>query len=131
MTVQTDHRPLEMITRKPLQAAPRRLQRMLMRLQRYQLVVIYKPGIEMVLADTLSRAYLKETGKDSSGDAGEVLCVRSVFEMEMESINAVDCPFISSSKIQDIRKATAEDHAVIAGADDHHLPEDGQKEKIA
>ena len=83
----------------------------------------------MVLADTLSRAYLKETGKDSSGDAGEVLCVRSVFEMEMESINAVDCSFISSSKIQDIRKATAEDQST-AGADDHHLQRMARKKRL-
>ncbi|CAH1233393.1 RTL1 [Branchiostoma lanceolatum] len=37
--VQTDHKPLEMIVLKPLHAAPRRLQRMLMRLQQYNVTI--------------------------------------------------------------------------------------------
>ena len=55
--VQSDHQPLEIICKKPLSAAPSRLQSMLMRLQRYNLKVVYKKGSEMILADTLSRAY--------------------------------------------------------------------------
>jgi len=35
VTVQTDHKPLIAITKKALGAAPKRLQRMLLRLQRY------------------------------------------------------------------------------------------------
>jgi len=35
VTVQTDHKPLLAITKKALGAAPKRLQRMLLRLQRY------------------------------------------------------------------------------------------------
>ena len=40
--VHTDHKPLEIIFKKPLNKAPARLQRMLMRLQRYQFNVVYK-----------------------------------------------------------------------------------------
>ena len=58
VTVETDHKPLEAILRKPLLTAPKRLQRMMMRLQNYQLKVVYKKGQEMYIADTLSRAYL-------------------------------------------------------------------------
>ena len=57
--VETDHQPLEMITRKPLNSAPKRLQRMLLQLQKYSLIVHYKKGKQMYLADTLSRAYLR------------------------------------------------------------------------
>ena len=57
--VELDHKPLESITKKPLSAAPHRLQRMLLQLQRYTFTLVYKPGKEMVLADTLSRAYIK------------------------------------------------------------------------
>ena len=32
---------------------------MLLRLQKYDLEVVYKRGVEMYMADTLSRAYLK------------------------------------------------------------------------
>ena len=44
MEVQSDHKPLEIIVHKSLQTAPRRLQRMLLRLQRYDLKVLYKKG---------------------------------------------------------------------------------------
>ena len=53
--VESDHKPLEMIHLKNLGAAPPRLQRMLMRLQNYDLNIEYKPGKEMLLADGLSR----------------------------------------------------------------------------
>ena len=58
--VETDHRPLEAIFVKPLNSAPKRLQRMLLRLQKYSLRVYYKKGKDMFLADALSRAYLPE-----------------------------------------------------------------------
>ena len=52
--VETDHKPLEMISIKNLIAAPARLQRMLLRLQQYDMVITYRPGKEMLLADALS-----------------------------------------------------------------------------
>ena len=55
VTVYNDHKPLEMIQKKPIHAAPPCLQRMLLRLQKYYYNIIYKPGKEMVLADRLSR----------------------------------------------------------------------------
>lgn len=54
-TVESDHKPLEMIALKNLKAAPPRLQRMLLRLQNYDVTIQYKPGSEMLLADGLSR----------------------------------------------------------------------------
>ncbi len=56
--VQSDHKPLEVIFKRPLVTAPKRLQRMLLRLQRYSLEVTYVRGSEMYIADTLSRAYI-------------------------------------------------------------------------
>ncbi|CAB4026176.1 Transposon Ty3-G Gag-Pol poly [Paramuricea clavata] len=58
--VQTDHQPLEIIFKKPLGKAPRRLQRMMLQLQQYNFEVVYKRGKELYVADTLSRAALKE-----------------------------------------------------------------------
>ena len=55
--VEADHQPLEMITRKPLNSAPKHLQRMLLQLQKYSFIVHYKKGKQMYLANTLSRAY--------------------------------------------------------------------------
>ena len=58
VTLWTDHKPLEMIAKKPLAAAPKRLQRLMMRLMQYDVEIKYRRGAEMYLADTLSRAYL-------------------------------------------------------------------------
>ena len=58
--VETDHKPLEMIKLKPLNSAPKRLQRMLLHLQKYNLEVKYKRGDTLFLADTLSRAHRAE-----------------------------------------------------------------------
>ena len=48
-----DHKPLESIFHKSLLSAPKHLQRMLLRLQKFDLQVSYKKGIEIFLADTL------------------------------------------------------------------------------
>ena len=55
ITVFNDHKPLEMITKKPIHASPPSLQRMLLQLQKYDYILIYKPGKEMTLSDRLSR----------------------------------------------------------------------------
>ena len=54
--VETDHKPLEVIAKKSILSAPRRLQRMLLQLQRYNLEILYLPGEQQVVADALSRA---------------------------------------------------------------------------
>jgi hypothetical protein len=59
--IQSDHKPLESILKKSLACAPRRLQGMMMRLQKYDYEVRYERGKNMHLADTLSRAYLPNT----------------------------------------------------------------------
>lgn len=46
--VQSDHKPLEMVTKKPLLSAPKRLQRMLLRLQKYDMFI---PGKLMLVAE--------------------------------------------------------------------------------
>jgi hypothetical protein len=53
--VESDHKPLEMIHLKNLMSAPPRLQRMLLRLQGYDVTIRYKPGKMMLLSDGLSR----------------------------------------------------------------------------
>ena len=58
--VETDHKPLEMIMLKPLDSAPKRLQRILLQLQKYNVKLTYKKGEHMYLADTLSRAHQYE-----------------------------------------------------------------------
>ncbi len=59
--VETNHKPLETILKKPLLSSPMRLQRMLLQLQAYDLEVSYRRGKDMQLADTLSRTNLPDT----------------------------------------------------------------------
>jgi len=56
LTVQTDHQPLIAISKKALASVPKRLQRMLLLLQKYSFDLVYVPGSKLILADTLSRA---------------------------------------------------------------------------
>ena len=76
--VHSDHKPLEIIMKKPLNRAPARLQRMLSRLQRYQFSLVYKKGTSLYIADTLSRAPLE---KQSTNNINAF----EVFRMETES----------------------------------------------
>ena len=101
--VESDHKPLEAITRKPLTTAPPRLQRMLLRLQRYDFIVKYKPGKEMVLADTLSRAYLTNQELDESQMDEDLTChVHSVLSSKP----------ISEDKLEQIKKETDNDQTM-------------------
>lgn len=94
VTVQSDHNPLETIVRKPLLSSPKRLQGMMLRIQKYDIDVIYVPGRDMLLAGTLSRAYLPES---------------TPVEAELETVNMVQHLLISADRLQDIRSATEKD----------------------
>ena len=54
VTVDNDHKPLEMIQQKPIHVAPPWLQCMLLHMQKYDYTIWYKPSMDMVLADHLS-----------------------------------------------------------------------------
>ena len=96
----TDHKPLVSISRKPLASAPKRLQRLLLRLQQYDAEIRYRPGREMYLADTLSRAYLSLSPTDTQ---------RSETEKEVESLHAVEYLAISEQQLSEIKQETGKD----------------------
>lgn len=50
VVMETDHKPLISIVKKPLHAAPAQLQRMLLQLQSYDLEFVYKRGKDLVVA---------------------------------------------------------------------------------
>jgi len=68
----SDHKLLVLITRKPLVNSSPSFQRLLLRLQKYEVNVSYVPGKYMYVADTLSRAFLNEqlTNVDLNDDMG-------------------------------------------------------------
>ena len=83
VTVETDNKPLETLFKRPLSTVPQRLQKMIMKLQRYDLDVFYEKGTELYIADTLSRAHLNETPRDEEEEY-EVLMVASIAPPKME-----------------------------------------------
>ena len=76
VTVHNDHKPLQSIAKKSMLMAPKRLQKMLLQLQRYTFDLEYVPGNKMQVADTLSRAACATTKSD--------------FEKELETVCVVD-----------------------------------------
>ena len=107
VVVESDHKPLEVIHKKPLVSAPKRLQRMLLRLQKYDINIQYKIGKHMYLADTLSRAHLPEKG-GSNNDRNEVLTL----DQEVEQINMCDYLPISDPKVKEIQQETERDDSL-------------------
>eukprot|EP00731_Ephydatia_muelleri_P000916 Em0001g916a len=98
--IETDHKPLEIIVRKPILSAPRRLQRMLLLLQRYSLEVVFRPGEQQVLADTLSRAPAGTTAISAPEE-------EMVFQLQI--IKEHEFLPISDQRIAAIKSAAARD----------------------
>ena len=94
--VESDHKPLEAIFSKPLHSAPKRLQGMLLRLQKHNLQVVYKKGTQMFLADTLSRAFLPEINACD-------------FNKELQEVDHQAFLPVSASRWQQIKHASADD----------------------
>ena len=104
VTVQSDHKPLEAIMTKPLSQAPPRIQRLLIRLQKYQPTVQYVPGKYMFIADTLSRAYL--TGSNEQQDISE--------DIEVMVHSFVARMPATPEKIAELKEETAKDESLQA-----------------
>ena len=98
ITVESDHKPLESIATKPLAAAPPRLQRMLLQLQKYDLKIIHVPGKKIPVADTLSRQV--PTQQENSEEFKEI-------EAQVHCITA-NLP-VNDKKMEEVRQATAND----------------------
>lgn len=95
--VENDHKPLESIIKKPLASAPPRLQRMLLRLQKYTFDLRYKPGKQLVVADTLSRAPLPECESTENMEEELSYFVHTLIQ---------NLP-ISDKKLQEIKELTS------------------------
>ena len=85
---ESDHKPLEMIAMKNLANAPRRLQRMLLELQRYDVTIKYRPGKEMQLADALSRCPARASQEIKPGYASRLHCLYEAMDRETEGQHA-------------------------------------------
>ena len=97
-TIQSDHKPLETIMKKPLQNTPPRLQRMLLSLQKYDVNLVYLAGKENILADTLSHVHMEETTDDIPEEE-----LRPQVHMVYENAPA------TKSRSEEIKEETAKD----------------------
>jgi len=104
VTVQSDHKPLEVIVHKPLSKAPARLQGMFLQLQRYDLHVTYTPGKHMYIADTLSRATASREGEKIDENPCE--------ERVVYALEATDS--LSEGTLSQLKKANAADSVLQA-----------------
>ncbi|KAK7095117.1 hypothetical protein V1264_002767 [Littorina saxatilis] len=105
--VESDHKPLIPIHQKSLLSAPKRLQRMLMRTQRFDYTVVYKKGSEMWLADALSRAVHKSSG--GKGKVEKEAIFQTDLEKEVEDIQMASYISVCESTLQELQKMTTED----------------------
>ena len=82
INIQTDHNPLVTIVKKELYKASPRLQRLLLRLLKYNINrITYVPGKYLYLADTLSRAYIG----DEDGDYVEDIVMVHTIQLQEEA----------------------------------------------
>ena len=108
--VESDHKPLEAIFKKSLLNAPKRLQRMLLRLQRYEFEVPHKRGTSLLSADPLSGAYVSR--KEATNDQEDVMTVsetRSQTEIEAEQVNMQQNLPVKDETLCQIQNLTQED----------------------
>ena len=90
----TDHKLLVSISQKPLASVFKRLQQLLLRLQQYDCEISYKPGKEVLLADTLSRAYSEDYERSAS-------------KSEVECINATHFLPVPDHQLNELQRETA------------------------
>lgn len=106
--VQSDHKPLQSILLKPLLTAPKRLQRMLLALQRYNFSLEFVPGNRIFIADLLSRLHLEE-GNQLEFDQVHTIKKEKGYAKIIEEVNLVkDLPIVDD-RVKDIVRATIHD----------------------
>lgn len=87
----TDHKPLVSIVGKPLSKAPKRLQSVLLWAQAYNYVISYRPGVQIPVADALSRAPTTTQPPDT----------------EFENVNSLSLSPFKPRRLSEIKQATA------------------------
>ena len=109
--VLSDHKPLMTIFSKPILTSPKHLQRMRLRLQMYPLKISYKPGPQMFISDTLSRAALPL--RHAKPDSPEYLIFQvsqeESFCKEIEETNLEETVFVMDKRLEEIRLETSKD----------------------
>lgn len=111
VTVRTDHNPLVGIFKKPIITASRRIQVMMLALQRYNLNIEYVPGKELVIPDTISRA----PDTKSEIEQYEIFELKSmeILTNVIEEQHAVPTLYFNEEKrLEELKEATNKDESL-------------------
>ena len=98
ITVENDHKPLASILRKPLSMAPKRLQDIMMRHNRYDVNFVLTKGSKLYLTDTLNRAHL-DSNEANQDERARIMNIKTFVE-------------IPDVQLEEIRQATALDSSL-------------------
>ena len=90
--------------KKTLNDCPLREQRLLLRVQRYNLSVIYTPGKQLAVEDALSRV---PDNKAALGETGQIRGLDDVMEAYVDMV--IKTMPVSDNRFQEIQKATLSD----------------------
>ncbi len=99
--VETDHKPLVSIFSKALADVPPRIQRMRLRLQKYDMKLKYTPGKFMYVADSLSRAHGNQVPNSN---------IETEVNASVDGI--VQSVQMSSQRYEEVAKKTKEDESM-------------------
>ena len=116
-TVHSDHKPLETIFKKPLFSAPKRLQRMMLRLQGYSLEISYKQGCKMYIADFLSRCALPLPCENDTSSKPSFVFAANEFSVQedsdsFENINFSEDLAVTAKRYFQIKSCSAIDETL-------------------
>jgi len=100
-TVESDCKPVTAILKKPLSAAPQRLQKLIMQLQQFDIDVIHKKGTNIPIGDALSRNFIKDTYPELFSD----------MDIPVHTVKSLP---ISDNRIDQIREETMRDEQLQA-----------------
>lgn len=95
--VETDHKPLIPILKKPMNKITPRVQRMRISLHNFEFELIHVPGKKLFLADHLSRAYLKNT---ESSEEEKIECYVMMIQNHLS---------VSDIKMNELKLETSKD----------------------
>ena len=81
--------------KKPIHTATPRIEKMLLKLQRYNINLVYKPGKELYIADTHSRAYQQAVESDIS---------------DYNEYDVMNIEVLSNTRLDELKTETKKDH---------------------
>ena len=102
VVVETDHKPLVSTMKKPLSDCPIRIQRLLLRLQKYSIDLTYLPGQFLYDSDALSRAYVNDIDGEQEMEV-YVDTVRSNLQVSDEKLENIKIETNRDEQLQKLK----------------------------